>query len=110
MDGSLPGERIAAARIVEFTHARREVGVEACHRSAGGERHDRVHDSVVVDVNEVEGLAGVEAHQLVDGSGQVHRVAAGRGDGDGDSREQAARGVVEVPAEDGPDVAAGDHV
>src|SRR5690606_32434008 len=83
---------------------------EAGHTSRVAERHDRVHDLILVDVHEVEGAPAVDAREGARFGARVDRVAGGGGDRDGDAGEGARGGVVQVPGEDGAHVAAAQHL
>ena len=57
--------------------ALRLVGVDVLQRAGRVDRHDRVHDGVVVDVHEVERLRAVLRAGAADGNREVLRVAGG---------------------------------
>src|SRR5690606_29790611 len=71
---------------------------------------DGVHDLVVVDVHEVEGLPAVDAGERARLGARVDRVAGGGRDGHRDAGEGSGGGVVQVPGEDRAHVAAAQYL
>src|SRR5680860_1190714 len=67
-------------------------GIEVCGRKTRGrgkvaDGHGGVHDLVLVDMHEAQGLASVDTRELTCGCAEVHRVAGRCDDRHGDSGE-----------------------
>ncbi len=70
------------------------------------DRHHRMDDGVVEQVDEVERLGAVLRARAAGGHGEVLGVAGGGRHRDGDARERGERRVVQVPRDDRAHVAA----